>query len=559
MHRTSSRRTHEFDRRAFLNGMSVFGGGLIPLGLRAQGQPEKTVIAKTTYGQLRGALQDGLNTFKGVPYAGSPAGENRFKAPPKLKAWSGVRNALEYGPQSLQNPDPAWPKEWKPALASEDCLFLNVWTPGLRDGKRRPIMFYSHGGGFATGNGGADPFPQNISHDGASLAKSYDVVVVTHNHRLNLFGYLYLGDLLGEEYAASGAAGMLDIAAALAWVRENAEAFGGDPNNLMIWGESGGGAKTSTLVALPAARDNFHKASIESGATLRLRTKEAATEATLAALNRLGLDKSRVRELLQMPAEQLLEVQRPAPGARPSGLTAPPTLSGASLGFSPVVDGHYIPAHPFDSVAPPSAVKVPIMVGTNKDETIFMMRGTPELFSLDDAALRKALEPSLGDKTARVLEVYRKSRSGASPTDLYVAITTARWMWNNAITLAERKVAQQGAPVYMYLFVFESETPAAPGVTYPTKAAHAMEISFKFNHPDRVNSKRQDRFKAARNMSRAWASFAWSSNPSHDEIPDWPAYTLGRRATMFLDAECKVVDDPYREERLLWQQLDAPA
>lgn len=511
-------------------------------------------MAKTTHGQLRGAVEDGLHIFKGVPYAGSPAAGNRFKAPPDLKPWTGVRDALAYGPQSMQNPDPAWPKEWQPAPASEDCLFLNVWTPGLRDGKRRPIMFYSHGGGFATGNGGAGVFPQNLSHDGASLARSYDVVVVTHNHRLNLFGYLYLGDLLGEEYAASGAAGMLDIAAALAWVRQNAEVFGGDPANIMIWGESGGGAKTSTLVGLPAAQGNFHKASIESGATLRLRTKEAAAEAALTILSRLGLEKSRARELLTVPAEKLLEAQRPAPGAGPRPGGAPGAISGASLGFSPVVDGHYIPAHPFDPVAPPSAVKIPILVGTNKDETIFMMRGNPGLFSLDDEGLRKALEPSLGEKTSSVLEVYRKSRPGASPTDLYVAITTARWMGMNAITLAERKVAQNGAPVFMYVFAFESEAPAAAGVTYPAKAAHAAEIPFKFNHPERASSKRDDRFKAARNMSRAWASFARTSNPSHDEIPPWPAYTLDKRATMFLDADCKLVNDPYRDERLLWRQ-----
>ena len=547
---TASTRT--IGRREFLCGALALGAVRIA---PAQGQPQKTVVARTTHGQLRGAVEDGLNIFKGVPYAGSPAGENRFKAPPALNAWNGVRDALAYGAQSMQNPDPAWPKEWKPAPSSEDCLFLNVWTPGLRDGKRRPIMFYSHGGGFATGNGGADPFPQNLSHDGAALAKSYDVVVVTHNHRLNLFGYLYLGDLLGEEYAASGAAGMLDIAAGLAWIRENAEAFGGNPDSIMIWGESGGGAKTSTLVGLPAAQGHFHKASIESGATLRLRTKDAAAEATLMVLSRLGLDKSRARELLTMPADKLLEVQRPAAGARPGGGGALPAISGASMGFSPVVDGRYIPAHPFDPVAPASALKIPVMVGTNKDETIFMMRGTPELFSLDDAGLRKALERNLGEKTGQVLEVYRKSRPGASPTDLYVAITTARWMWSNAITLAERKVAQKGAPVYMYLFAFESERPAAQGVTYPSKAAHASEIPFKFNHPESVGSKRDDRFRAVRNMSRAWASFARSGNPSHDEIPAWPAYTLDTRATMFLDAQCKVVNDPFREERILWQQL----
>ncbi|PWT99050.1 MAG: carboxylesterase/lipase family protein [Terriglobia bacterium] len=543
------------NRRSFLFHVSSGAGVTLaaPL-LRADAKPEATANVKTTHGELRGAVQDGLKIFKGIRYGESPAGVKRFQPPPKLKPWTGVRDALAYGPQSKQNPDPAWPKEWKPAPASEDCLFLNIWTPGLRDGKKRPVMFYSHGGGFATGNGGADVFPQDRAHDGAALAKSYDVVVVTHNHRLNLFGYLYLGEILGEEYAASGCAGMLDIAAALAWVRENAEAFGGDPDNIMIWGESGGGAKTSTLLALPSAKGNFHKASIESGATLRLRSKDASTEATLALLGKLGLSRNNARELLTLPAEKLLEAQIALQsGGRRTG--ALPALSGANLGFSPVVDGHYIPNHPFDPVAPAAAAKIPLMVGTNKDETIFMMRGTPELFSLDEPGVRKALEPSLGENTGRVLETYRRSRPGASPTDLYVAITTARWMWTNAITLAERKVAQKGAPVYMYLFAFELEAPAAPGVTYPTKAAHATEIAFKFNHPDIVNSKRPDRFKAARNMSRAWASFARSSNPNHDEIPHWPAYTLEDRATMFLDAECRLVHDPFHEERLLWQQL----
>lgn len=545
----------QIDRRVFLSHLSSLATGAIsaPLlfnsrnGLArspAESKVAGRVIAKTVYGKVRGTVSDGVMVFRGIPYAGSPAGANRFKAPPKLKPWTGVKEALLYGAQAIQPPDPNWPKEWKPALASEDCLFLNVWTPGIADGHRRPVMFYSHGGGFATGNGGADVWPQNLFHDGAALARSYDVVVVTHNHRLGLLGYLYLGDLLGEEYAASGAAGMLDIVAGLAWVRENIEAFGGDPGNVMIWGESGGGAKTATLTALPTVQGLYHKASIESGPTLRLTPRDAANETTRQVLSKLGLSEKQAREIVNLPAARLCDLQEELSGPNP-------------MRFGPVVDGKIIPSHPYDPVAPAMSAKIPMIIGTNKDESIFFNMGNPEVFSLDEAGLRSRLRPVLGEKLDRVLEVYRRSRPQASPTDLYIAITTAQWMWRNAITMAERKVALHAAPVYMYLFAYESEVPVGPSIPYPMKAAHAMEIAFKFNHPDNsgMSGKRPERLQAARNMSKAWAAFARSSNPSHDEIPRWPAYTLEQRATMVLDAKCRVVNDPYREERLVWEEV----
>jgi len=545
-----------YSRRTFL---SLAGGAVAsPLALGQSSSGAETVVATTASGKVRGARRDGVTVFKGIPYAGSPAGKNRFKAPPKLKPWTGVRDALHYGPQAIQPPDSGWPKEWKPAPSSEDCLVLNVWTQGVHDGRKRPIMFYSHGGGFVTGNGGADVFPQDRFHDGTALAKNYDVIVVTHNHRLGLLGYLYLGDILGEEYAASGCAGMLDIAAALAWIRENAEAFGGDPENIMIWGESGGGAKTTTLLVMPAAHGHFEKASIESGAVLRLRDQHSATETTREVLAKLGLSVKQARELLAIPAHRLRDVQV----GRGGGMGA----------FSPVVDGHYIPANPFDPVAPAISANIPIIVGTNKDETImFFQRGDLGVFSLDEAGLRKRLQNSFGDKAARILEVYHRSRPKASPADLYIAITTANWMWMNAIRLAERKVQQHGAPVYMYMFAYESEVPVAPGVNYPMKAEHATEMPYKFDHPDygapvgthprspsdpvTTSGRRPERFQMARNMSGAWAAFARTSNPSHDGIPKWPAYTLEKRATMILDVPCRLVDDPFREERLLWESL----
>jgi para-nitrobenzyl esterase len=540
------------DRRTFLGRVLAVGTSVAPAILtdrvRAQSQAAD-VVARTAYGRVRGARQGGVLVFKGIPYAGSPADANRFKPAPALKPWTGVRDALLYGPQSIQNPDPNWPKEWKPAIASEDCLFLNVWTQGVGNRRNRPVMFYSHGGGFATGNGGADVAPQDTMHDGAALARDYDVVVVTHNHRLGIMGYLYLGDLLGEEYAASGAAGMLDIAAALKWVHDNIAEFGGDPDRVMIWGESGGGAKTSALTAMPSVKGLFQRASIESGATLRLRTRDSASGTAEAVLSALGLGKDQAREVLKVPAEKLRDLQQALPRLRsttPSATDAP----AVSLGFSPMVDGRFIPAHPYDPVAPAISAAVPLIVGTNKDETLFMYRSNPEVLSLDADGLRRRLESTLKGNTDRVLEVYRRNRPSATPAQLYIAITTAQGMGGSAITLAERKAALKAGPVFMYVFAYQQEASKPGGLA---GAAHAAEIPFKFNHVEGELS--SGRVQAAKHMSKAWATFARTGDPSHEGIPRWPAYTIEQRATMLLDAECRVVNDPNREERLLWQEI----
>ena len=499
----------------------------------ARAQSPAEVIAKTIHGQVRGARKDNVVVFKGGSRTPrSPAGAGRFKPAPKLKPWTGVRDALLYGAQSIQRSDPNWPKEWKPAISSEDCLFLNVWTPRVDD-VRRPVMFYSHGGGFATGNGGADVAPQDAMHDGAALARDYDVVVVTHNHRLGIMGYLYLGDLLGAEYAESGVAGMLDIAAALGWVHDNISEFGGDPGKVMIWGESGGGAKTTTLTAMPRAQGLYHRASIESGSMLRLKTRESAAETARAILKSLDIDPKDARQLLTVPAEKLVAAQAGLPPSRPVGGGFASVTSGMAdgLGFAPMVDGREIPVNPYDPVAPAMSAQIPMIVGTNRMETQFLFRGNAEIMKMDEAGLRERLSAMFADKAPHILEVYRHSRPDASPTDLYLAITTAEWMGMDAIRMAERKVALHAAPVFMYVFAHGA-------------AGHAAEMPYKFDHAPG---------KTARNMSRAWASFARNGDPSHDEIPRWPAYTLDIRATMLLDDACRVVNDPYREERLLWE------
>jgi para-nitrobenzyl esterase len=532
----------EFVGRALSAGAVMAAPGMVHTARQVSAAP----VASTRSGRVRGVRKDGVIVFKGIPYAASAGGDGRFKPPQSVKPWQGVRDALLYGPQAMQNADPNWPKEWKPAIADEDCLYLNVWTPAVGDRRNRPVMFYSHGGGFATGNGGADVPPQDASHDGLALARDYDVVVVTHNHRLGLFGYLHLGDILGEEFAASGVAGMLDIAAALAWVRDNIAEFGGDPGRVMIWGESGGGAKTSALTAMPAAKGLFHRASIESGPTLRLRSRESANATAEAVLTALGLSKSQARDVLKVPADRLLQVQGNLP-RRPSGTTSITSGLTESLGFSPMVDGHHIPANPYDPVATPLSASVPLLVGTNQEETLFQYRSNREVMALDADGLRKRLEPTLGAKTDHVLEVYRRTRPKATPAELYIAITTAQWMGRDAIRLAERKAALAAGPVYMYVFAYAA--PPAEGVV--KGAAHASEIPFKFNHvtgePGAAN------VRAAKHMSAAWAGFARTGSPGYEGMPAWPAYTTGDRATMIIDAECRVARDPNRDERLVWE------
>ena len=541
------------------------------------------VEVATSYGRLRGAQGDGLVRFKGIPYGGSASGSNRFKAAPPLQPWTGVRDALQFGAPSMQ---PGRGRSGEPAYA-EDCLFLNVWTPAA-DGRKRPVMFYSHGGGFTTGSGAA------TYQDGSSLAKTWDVVVVATNHRLGLLGYLYLGDLGGEEYATSGNQGLEDIRDGLKWVHDNIERFGGDPNNVMIFGESGGGAKTSCLYAMPTAAPYFNKASIESGPGIRLRSVDAAAATTAAVLKQLGLDKSQWRQLLEIPSDKLVEVQaslgqaappppssstQPAPNRGPSMLRGTArngfTSNGAGSGFGPVLDGHVMPNDPFYPTAPAISKNKPLIVGYNRDEMnfFFAQQRNTEVYSLTEDTLKQRLDNELGPDAGEVLAAYKKSRPDASPSDLYVAIATARFDVIGSITIAERKYAQHGAPVYMYCFVHESDR-LIPGTNHKMGAAHAAEIVYKFNNipapltglppaqppqgaqPSTFGSPDPNSVATALNMSGFWSSFARTGHPSAKGQPAWPAYTTEKRATMFIDAQCKAVDDPFSLERQVWDKVD---
>ncbi len=556
-------------RRDFVTKGSAALGSLAPLGRASALQgPAKDgyVEVDTAYGRLRGLSKNGLTTFKGVPYAGSVSGPNRFKAAPRLQPWTGVRDALKFGTPAVQQPERASFGKSEP-MPGEDCLFLNVWTPAA-DNRKRPVMFYSHGGGFTIGSGAA-PY-----QDGGNLARTWDVVVVATNHRLGLLGFLFLADLGGEEYATSGNQGLLDISDGLKWVRENIEVFGGDPQNVMIFGESGGGAKTSCLYAMPAAEPYFNKASIESGPGIRMMPRNAAAETTLMVLKQLGIEKNQWRKLLEIPADKLLAVQLEL--AKNPG-RGPLTMSGGRKGiggggrpggFGPMVDGTVLPHDPFYPEAPAISKNKPLIVGYNRDETafFFMQSHATDVFNLTDAGLKERLQKEFADRADLVLETYKQSRPSASPADLYIAISTARMIGLGSITIAERKYAQHGAPVYAYIFMHGSDL-IVPGTHHKLGAAHALEIPYKFNNiakprespmrMDIMSDTRASSIKTALNMSEMWSTFARTGHPGAKDQPFWPPYDAEKRATMEIDAQCKVVNDPFSLERELWEKLDA--
>jgi para-nitrobenzyl esterase len=562
--------SHTLSRREFVarGSLVLAGAAALPRGY-AFGDAAKSefIEVDTSYGRVRGAKGDGLATFKGIPYAGPVSGPNRFKAAPPLQSWTGVRDALQLGAPSLQ---PGGQRHNEPP-SDENCLFLNVWTPAA-DGRKRPVMFYSHGGGFVVGSGGS------AYQDGGNLARTWDVVVVATNHRLGLMGFLYLGELGGEEYATSGNQGLLDICDGLKWVHANIAAFGGDQNNVMIFGESGGGAKTSCLYAMPTAEPFFNKASIESGPGIRMMPRDAAAETAIMTLKQLGIEKSEWRKLLDVPADKLVDAQVEL-GKQPGG---PLTMSGGRKGiggggrpggFGPVVDGTILPNHPFDPEAPAISKNKPLIVGSNRDETnfFFMESHNTEVFNLTDATLKDRLKNELGANADVVFDTYRKSRPNASAPDLYIAISTARMIGLGAITIAERKYAQHGAPVYMYIFTHESDM-LIPGTQHKLGAAHALEIPYKFNivrpagqdrnseakppGPNMMAISDPDSVQTAHNMSEMWSTFARTGHPGAKGQPNWPAYTLQERATMEINAQCAVVDDPYSLERKLWENLE---
>lgn len=551
------------NRRKFMIGAGA--AALAPAFLRQASASEgANPVVELRRGSLRGAIDEGIHVFKGIPYGGPTGGHLRWMPPTRADRWDGVRDALEYGPMCPQRPTGASSDPNRPSLITrlftpsegsrlrkgmggdrqdEDCLVLNVWTPALGDGGKRPVMVWLHGGGFASGSG------SSAAYNGVNLCKRGNVVVVTINHRLNVFGYCHLADLEGSRYASSGNAGMLDIVQALDWVGDNIERFGGDPGNVTIFGESGGGRKVSTLMGMPAARGLFHRAIIQSGPGIHMQPRDQANEIAIALLSELDLKPNQVRELHNLPAERLVAAQLAVSGRQDSASRQKGVI--AQTGFVPTVEGNFLPDYAFDPVASPLCAEIPLMIGTNKHEMALFMAADPRVASntMTEDYLRERVETMAGNAADRVLDVYKKSYPDASPADLMVLIATGRTYKFDSITLAQRKAAQR-APVYMYQFDWES-----PALNGRLGACHALEIAFAFNNAAEFGFMTGGTKEAAAlsdRMADAWIAFAKSGNPNTPSLPEWPAYDAAQRATMMLNNECRVENDPYGEERHLW-------
>ena len=442
----------EPSRRRFLKQASLLAAGtqagaLLPLNSRAAAPQSDAgmtsgVIADTTYGKVRGARVNGINIFKGIHYGGDTSGKNRFMPPTKPKSWTGVLDALTWGrvsPMPIQAGAVDYMRmiDWlnQPGGMGEDCLVLNVWTPGIADGAKRTVMLWLHGGGFTTGSSG------NPAFDGERLARKGDVVVVSINHRLGCFGYLDLAGAGASAAAKSGNAGMLDSVAALEWVRDNIENFGGNPGNVMLFGASGGGSKACALMTMPSAKDLFHRVAIQSGSAVRLTAKESSTRTAERMLDIVGLAKERAAELQDLPVEQLVSAQLMLSAQKPPA------------GFGAVMDGDVIPQHPFDPAGSPLSANIPILVGSTTDDSALNRTD----FALDDSGLRATVKGLVGEANVdKVIGVYRQAYPDASPFKLEVRILTDHGGRRSALTLAERKFAMHAAPVYMYVFTWPS-------------------------------------------------------------------------------------------------------
>lgn len=492
-------------------------------------------IVDTRSGKVQGLERDGIQVFRGIPYAAPPVGTRRWKAPQREEPWDDVRDATRFSAMAAQGEfmlDQMFGAAER--AKSEDCLYLNVWTPGLDD-KRRPVMVWIHGGAFMFGEG-ATPW-----YDGTRFATRGDVVVVTINYRLGSFGFLHLADLFGDDVAGSGNVGLLDQVAALEWVRDCIEEFGGDPGRITIFGESAGAGSVATLLGMPAAHGLFHAAIPQSGAASWFATRERATEVATVIIGALGVQPGDLDALYAKTTDGIITAQAAA------GLETDAT----GLPFQPVVDGTVLPRPPLDAIADGSAAGVRLLVGTNNDEMTLFGLADPALTSLDEAAIRRRIHPYWGESGVDdFLDTYRRVHPGASLPDLWIAIATDALFRVPAIRLAERQLPH--APVWSYLFTWAS--PVFGGVL---KSTHALEIPFVFDNLDAAGIELftgtgEERAGIARRMHDAWIAFARDGAPGHDAIPEWPQYDTERRATMRIDATWELLDDPGSQARHLW-------
>lgn len=502
-----------------------------------------TDIVNTGDGPVQGIVDEDILAFKGIRYGADTGGANRFMPPRRVAAWNNVFMATGFAPDAPQS-DPtkrgnalADAAVQTSGIEGEDCLGLNVWTPSL-EGKR-PVMVWLHGGGFVSGSG------SGTMYDGRNLAHRGDVVVVSLNHRLGVLGYMNLQGVVDSPEACVNL-GMLDILLALQWVQENIASFGGDPGEVTIFGESGGGRKVTTLLAMPSAKGLFHRAVIQSGPAVFMNDPEASRKVTALVLEALGLENPTLEELQALPLDDVMSAQFEAlkklgPGDHP-GLAQP---------LAAVADGEILPHHPFNPVAPAISTDIPILVGWNQTEATLWLARDPDLNGLDDARLLARIAELVGDDASRFIEAYRSRFPEADNADILAYIATGRRRYPmDSIVLAERASARGGAPVWLYTLTFR--TTARRGAL---RTPHALEIPFVF---DNVESSR--RFvgegdgpqQMAEQMASTWIAFARTGDPNNDTIPPWPPYDKVQRQSMVFNTESRVAKDFGQLERELF-------
>ena len=492
---------------------------------------EKVAIVQTDKGKVAGYIDGGVYIYKGVPYAKA----ERFMPPVEVEPWEGVRSSRAYGPVCPQafraewlNDESGFCQHWNDGFASEDCQRLNIWTRSINDEKRRPVMVWLHGGAFSSGSG-----QEMDCYDGSSLASTDEVVVVTLNHRLNVLGFLDLS-AFGDKYKYSGNVGMLDIVAALQWVKKNISHFGGDPNNVTIFGQSGGGGKVSTLMSMPSAKGLFHKAITQSGAHIDNMKAKYTRKIGIATLEQLGISASNIDKVNDVPYDELLEAGNRAIAKVKEEASAAGDADIFLFGWSPTVDGDLLPKDPFRGAANECSKDVPLMTGSCLHEFAFSsFMPNKQRSTMDE--IRPMLEKFFGKNTEQYIETFAKAYPDYRPCDLLDVEPEFR---ANSVLQARTQAALHGAPVYNFLFCWES-----PILDGRHRASHCMDIPFVFHNihlAREITGGVDSAYELSDIMSRSWIAFAKTGNPNVEGLPEWEPFTEERKGVMIFDNECRM-------------------